>query len=67
MKTFDEILRRSIGPTKGSGEADRLFRDDPPKCECGKKYVHKKGVLCIDCRRAAKKKKGKGSNINNGK
>jgi ribosomal protein L37AE/L43A len=59
MKTFIEILkRRGLGPSKGSGDAEReLFGDNLPKCPvCKKKTVSRTGKLCIDCLRL---KKGK--------
>ena len=42
---------------KGSGDADRSFRPEPPMCECGRRHVHKVGFPCFDCRKEQNKHK----------
>ena len=39
---------------KGSGDADRSFRPDPPMCDCGRRHVHKAGVKCALCKKEQK-------------
>ena len=41
---------------KGSGDADRSFRPEPPMCKCGRRHVHKVGFKCFDCRKEQKER-----------
>lgn len=53
IEVSNTARKRDIS-SKGSGEADRSFRQDPPKCECGRRHVSKKGKKCILCKREGK-------------
>jgi len=39
---------------RDSGEADRSFRPEPAKCECGRRHVHRVGFKCSICRKEEK-------------